>query len=541
MKQRKETVVLLILILLYLILEISQIKLPGLFCDEALEAAGTLQIMKHIKGPLLPSIRIFGRYFPLMRFEYHGAVESYFTLPFFLLFGVNVISLRLMPISFGVLTLVFTYLFAKRFFNQKVALFTILLLVINPSFILGTKFGNDNGSIIQMMSIGALLSFLMWHRKKKNILFCTGMFLLGLGLTTRIWFLWFIVALFIASIIFIKDIKEMILKNKLNYFILLLVGIMAFCLGAFLIICYNLTDNFTTIRYIINHFTQSKLGVNNFDYLNNFLKRIQDLTVLLNGRWFCISGNQLYPWLFISCLIWLVFSILFRRKTYLDKRKILFLLLLVFFIFLQSPFTLSSFGGTHLLILFPFLQLILAVALIDIVNFFKERKKFIAIILGIFLIPILTDLNVIMNHYFYYNKTGGEGNYSDAIYQLAGWLKEKGTFRPLAMDWGLYYNLIVITDAKVIPRCFSYIQESTDVEPERTLLRNRFIEDFRKIIESKDRIYLIFHTPEFTRCNCYEDVLKIAKEVGKDLVEEKRFYQRNGKLIYLVYSTKPFL
>ncbi|NQT75666.1 MAG: glycosyltransferase family 39 protein [Candidatus Omnitrophica bacterium] len=547
---RREVVTLLLFVSVYLVLELSQIKLPGLYCDEAHDAVGTLQIMKHVSSGYLQSIQFFGRYFPLVRGTYHGAVGSYFILPFFLLFGVNIVSLRLMPIFIGILTLVFTYLFSKRFFSQKVAYLTILLLVISPNFILGTKLGNDNGSIMQMMSMASLFCLLMWYRKKKNILFYTGMFFLGLGIATRIWFFWFIVALFLASLIYIKDINEMIRKNKLNYFNLFLAGIFAFCLGAFLIICFNFKHNFITLRYILSHAGQSVEGVSNLDYFNNLLIRIQDLVVLLKEQWFAwvivgskgnelryISRNDLCLWAFNLCLIWLVFSILFiRKKRDIKQRKILFLLLLVSFIFLQSPITLRAFGGSHLFILFPLLQLVIGLALVDMVNFFKGSKLLVAVISSILLVLIITDLNVIIKEYSRHKETGGGPSYSDSINQLARWLKEKEIAVPLAMDWGLCHNLIVLTDGKVRPRTFRYIEESGIIEPELTLVRNEFIKDLKKEIEDRDRLFLIFRAPEISNRDRHDDVLKITKETNRDYIEEKRFYSRNGQLIYLVNS-----
>lgn len=73
-----------------------------------------------------------GGFLPLF---YDGDVESLFLyscIPAILLFGVNQFSVRVTAVIIGTLSILVTYLFVKKFFNKRIALFSALLLAISP-------------------------------------------------------------------------------------------------------------------------------------------------------------------------------------------------------------------------------------------------------------------------------------------------------------------------------------------------------------------------------------------------------------------------
>lgn len=541
--KRREALILATIISLYLLLEIIQISLPALYCEEALYAIGGLNVtFDKDLYPCIESIRIFGKTLPLMTNLYHGAMQSYFIRPFFYFFGVNVVSLRSASIFFGILALLFTYFFTKRFFNRKIAFITLALLVVNPSFIVGSRLGI---SLLVAESMAALFCFLRWYYDKRIFYFYSGMFLLGVGLSTNLGFTWFIGAVLVGALVYRKKIKEKITEKARFHLIgkYLLSGIIAFSLGAILILYYNLSNNFINLRYILKYFYQTGSGINNLHYIENLFSRIKIFFLVLNGTWFTkgenmkFSPNNLYPGLFLFCLIWLIYSGLFKKKIFIEKNKILFLLIIFFTIFVQSPFTPSSHSASHLFILFPFVQILIAVTLIELISLFKKRKFIIAAIFGVFLTIAAIDLKMVINYHLELKKTGGKGLFSDAIYKLAYWLEDRRYLRPIAVDWGIRHSIVILTNGRVVPRWHDYTENPTpiNIEPEHTIRRNKFIRECREQFNNVDNIY-IFHDPDFTYQDCLGLFKEIAKEMHKEIFEEQRFYQRDGKPVYILYS-----
>ena len=408
-EKSREIILALFLIFFYLFFQLIYINLPGLYCDEAFGAMGTLQMIGKANYPAVPSLHLFNKYFPLMRVQYHSSIESYFLLPFFLLFGINVMSLRLMPVFFSALTLVFTFLLAKKFFSYKIAVFSIILLITNPSFILGSRLGNDHGSMMSMFLVGGLFFLWIWLEKKRDRFFYMVMFLLGLGISVRIWFTWFITAFIFASLIYTKEMKMIFAeKSKIRSVILLINAAISFCIGSILLIIYNVKNNFLSLSYSISHFNTTKLGENNLDYVNNLLHRMKDFVFLANGKWFLmhlggtlkniypklIPGNNACIWLYVFSIAWLLVSCAVRKKMLIDKKRCLFLLLLILLMFLQTPFTLSGFGPMHLFIFFPFMQILLCLALFESLFLLKKYKKIVLVFtFVIFTFLILTNMD----------------------------------------------------------------------------------------------------------------------------------------------------
>ncbi len=104
-------------------------KIPqGFYSDEALygyEAYSLLLTGKDQFGNKLPSsIAGFG--------DYRPALYIYFTVPFIKFFGLNEFATRLPSAIASCLTLLFLYLFTRKYFHTKIALYSVFILVISP-------------------------------------------------------------------------------------------------------------------------------------------------------------------------------------------------------------------------------------------------------------------------------------------------------------------------------------------------------------------------------------------------------------------------
>ncbi|MBL7196724.1 MAG: glycosyltransferase family 39 protein [Candidatus Omnitrophica bacterium] len=526
--QGKEKLVLILLLCIYLFLAIWDIKLPGLYFDEAYLATGAIDMINDRKPVFLHSFCFLNRYFPGGLLAYHYCLGSYLLLPFFFLFGINVISLRICVILFGVLALVLTYLFAKEFFNKKVAFVTALLLATSPSFIIGNRVGFHTHSYIMVFSMGALFCLFRWYKGKNDFYFLLGVFLLGLGMATTLCFMWFAVALSILFFFFIKDIRMRMKRGKFGYpSIYYLLGVIIFCLGAFLMIITNFTNNFESLRVIGKNFPITEGGINNFHYINNLSIRIKDLIALYNlvdseigwyGSSLSIILKHIYGLLFLASCLWLSFSILFKKKMNLKKKRVFFILILFSIAFLQTPFTPSQFRPLHLFFLF---NLILFILVAGFVEFIESLPK-IRVLGGCKYIPVLIltvlNLTVFTDYLKYLKITGGELHWSGAIYNVAEWIENNGTKNVIAAEWGFSPNLYVLTKGE---------KEIGDLEIWCNVEDTTF-KIYKRFIENKNNRYLFWVPRQSTGLPRYALFIDALNNSGKQLVEEKIFYKRDG-------------
>jgi|GEM_PF-4564674 len=534
---------LLIFVSLYLFLELINIKLPGLYDDEAFPACGSLQIMKKM-GPFMPSIKIFNTHFPLMLVSRESAMESYILLPFLSLFGVNVVTIRLVPILAGAIGLILLYYFVRRFFNREAALLSLILLAVNPVFLLENKLGLNSASMLHPAMMAVLLCFYIWYQKRKINYFILGMFFLGLGLSIRVWYSWFIVALLIFALIYFRRIWQILGSNKA---VTLLTGIAAFLSGSVLFVVYNVTSKFSTFQFVASSFLNSD---NRRCYIDNLSRRLHVFLCSISGRWsfeeqgswFCrswdcpqpllkIPVNNMLVWFFCACFIWLA-ALFLLNKAFFSKGRVLFLCGLALIIILLSPLISFQLGGPHMFILYPLIIIIIAVALADM----ARRNKYLMIFsFGMVLLISAININIFFSWQRYFRHTGGIGNNSDAIYALADWLKAKRVKEPVVCDWGMYYNIVFLGSGAIEPKpvynfvkAFPYGSGYDDVS---------FIKNCRRYFIDPSRLY-IFHTAKFTNMSRFDTFTRIAKEMNKGVTEEKLFYQRDGKPVFVVYSVR---
>ncbi len=438
MSRRVEIALLALICALFFALAGYHIELPGLYYDEALDVVPTMQLVtgQHVEEHR--SVEIWGHRLPIMVSEYVGPVSTYLTLPFFLLLGVSVFSLRLATIVFAVGTINFTFYFLKLFFDRRVAFLAAFLLAVNPAFILWSRQGNHVSSLMSFMATGSLYCFYRWYKKRKDFYLYVGSFLLGLGLCQKIIFLWFIMALGLAVLTQKMNLREIIvfrtwireMTGKAAGFGIKRLGLslLAFCVGLSMMLWYNLTTP-GTIRMILSNLVVTSKGTNNLAFLTNFLKRVEDFGQVLSGDLFNYTGgsyaNQLYVPLFVvaffSCLLVSLLSQkpgfalrpvlsvveglspkgfckpLYLKRTQmqtlstprqaseaeklgssdlpkLPPKKIRFILTLFITLLVFSCFTIGGLSPYHLLILLPLPQVMISLFICDVAGLLSRSK-----------------------------------------------------------------------------------------------------------------------------------------------------------------------
>ena len=181
-------------LILFLGLTTYQLSLPGLHYDEAFEAVPAMQLLFHqpVTSFRGNGILLGEHLLPLMTQDYIGALNTYAAIPFFLILGVNPISLRAMAIAVSLLTLWLTYRLARALYGPAASVLAVLLLATNPTFVFWSRQGVFVTSATAAIGVGAVLMWLYWWRTSARRYALTGAFLLGLGVYAKLLFLWLI-------------------------------------------------------------------------------------------------------------------------------------------------------------------------------------------------------------------------------------------------------------------------------------------------------------------------------------------------------------
>ncbi len=321
--------------LVFLAIALYQLTLPGLYADEAFDVIPAMQIVLGHSVELQRNVglHLFGLSLPLMSSsDYQGVTSTYLVLPFFAMFGINVVSLRLMTVSVGVLGIILTFFLARRWFGSNVARLSVLMLATSPAWVFWSRLGVYVVSQVMPIAAGSLIAFTAWVRRRpfasRNAPLYLGMFLLGLGLTTKILFIWFIAAMPLLVVILygrsLWESRRDWLRERGHWLQLAFMSALSFCAGASPFILYNILSGgtFDLIRSTLSAPGTSN-GIDNSALLRNLWTRVDNFRELLDGGYFWFQAvpgtshaNPLTPSLFvISAAGLLVMILLSRART----------------------------------------------------------------------------------------------------------------------------------------------------------------------------------------------------------------------------------
>jgi 4-amino-4-deoxy-L-arabinose transferase-like glycosyltransferase len=558
-----------------------QLTLPGLHYDEAFEAVPAMQLL--LGQPVMSfrgnGVLIAGCLFPLMTQDYIGAINTYAVLPFFWLLGVNLISLRLMAVAVGLLTLGLTYRLARELYGLSAAALAVLLLSADPTFVFWSRQGVFVTSVTAAIGLAAALAWLRWWRTGARRYAIAGAFLFGLGLYAKFLFLWLIAALALAGLLFgwlgrpssrslaprgrrddtgtpasapqvqarpyITGTRPYATWGRLAVYCLA-----AFSLGAGPLVLYNLQTG-GTLRSVGGNLTTSYYGTNNLAFLPNLLERLNQFGAVLAGSHFWYLGgtyaNPLGVGVFLAALaggLWLAIGqARAEAPARAEARRALLPFAVIGGVILASCATVSALWVTHFAILMPWPALGVA-AVIDLAirrltsgagifhrgdnrpHRFRntcEVSRALGMILVACIVGALWLGNALTDVRYHQalSTSGGLGAHSDAVEDLAGWLTAGGRQGApvVAMDWGIAAPVTFLTRGAVTPvEAFGYDWE-TDAD---------FAARLARFVGDPASIYL-WRAPDEIIFNRSADFQRLYRPLGleEDILEA--FYERSGR------------
>lgn len=547
-----------------------QWRLPGLYIDEAYDVVPAMQLVLGQPVDLNRGVglHLFGRDFPLMISDYQGVSSMYVVLPLFAIFGPGVGPVRGMTIGFGAIAIVLTYLLGRRLYGRPAGLIAAILLATSPSFIFWSRVGVYVVSQVVPLSLGAILCCLRWGETRRSRWLALAGLLVGIGLSTKVLFIWFIAGAVSAGVMVWlvnwwwpqdrdgQPVPRRSLRARLGEPPAvarrdLLAGTFGFLLGAAPLIGYNLASA-GTLKVLRANSGQTEKGVDNTAILANLGRRFNDFKTLLEGSYFWFLGetqaNLLPLGIFVGAVVVLALLI-WRVRAYRRYRAFtVFLGTLTLAIVVQSSVSVSGLEATHLLILLPipFLLIGAAVALLGRWLAAKVEGQGPAGALAVALLAVVVvgptvagNLLVARHYHDALAATGGRASFSSSIYLLAEYLDtpHQDPFdyhRPYALDWGMKYNVELLTDGRVQPQ---------EIYGQGRTLSPDFAATVERLIEDPNALYIAHRIegpnvpaafPDRTR-----EFFAIVEARGKRVIPIKTIMESDGAPLFYVYTVRP--
>ncbi len=556
---------------LFLAITLHQLHLPGFYYDEALDLVPMLHVMRGEQPDLLRNIGI-GR-FPIMLLDYMGSLGGYLTLPFMAIFGSGFVAARAQPIFFSCVTIVLAWLLARRWFGERVAAVTALLLAVNPSFIWFSRQGISVTSVMTVFSLGGLLLLDVvfrcqdWGRKSWLLTLASGL-LLGFGLWAKFLFFRWLIVLAVMGLVFYlgRDRRRPFLLSRLLRFALPLV--LGFAIGAAPLLYYNVVGLLRdgqpwTLHLLLQSLLNptQQFGVDNRNILANLQKSIDDVRVFVDGSYFWYNGVPFsnvfaVPALLIGAVVGSVLAVLRAKHSHsgvngvgleesrAEAMRFFAVLAGIITLIVLGAFTVTGLWSTHQFIMLPLPQMVVACAAVWLAEWVTRRlsdrvtapalqKKLIValpfLLVGLLLaLPFSRDLWVSERHHETLATTGGSGRFSDAVYKLADWLDGNHIGQPIALDWGIEKQVRVLTADRVRPlEIFGYAPEPDEA----------FREQVKLLIQDPSRRYIVLWD-RFAVYNRRAAFTEIANQAGKQVVEVFIAHEKSGLPVYVVLQAK---
>ena len=528
-------------VLVYLAFALPNLRLPGVYYDEVLQV---LPAMHSAGYPVTDDYLVMrnsmvgiGRFrVPLLTTSYLGAIETFIFAVIFQFIIPTVTTMRLTFVVLGAITIVFIYIWSRQMFGHWWGLAVALLVATDASYIFYTRVDNGPVDAMLIIKLGMLIGFTDWFRTGRALGFYAGAFLLGLGVYDKANFLWLIGA---GAVVLAVFAREDVLQRLRGKYRMVAIGIGLAILGSSPYLIYLVISRGGPFRGIVMSFARSGLGIDNSHFGVNFKFRLHQFVDMISGyralldytnaeiafsrfpvplqAWFTIAaGVAAVPLYFLPA----------TRRALPVALAVAIVLIIAF-----STVTPTGLNPFHLVLIYPFQELLIVSVLIAVSAYFQSPGMVRSIGAGTVGAILLTNTVVVVQNHRVLVDTGGVGTWSDSMYNLADYLRQQNK-TIVCLDWGLCNSLQMLSKGalKTTDRWHTFLFSMTDVRPMADLLKQ------------PDTLFL-FHSPHYTQVTIVSDqdyprqtLLQTARQIGVEVRLVDTLTQRNGQPLYQIYQ-----
>jgi Dolichyl-phosphate-mannose-protein mannosyltransferase len=414
---------------------------PGLQYDEALLVLGSVHMRNTPLELTLPHdpdtwICPSHRCFPLMTARYVGAIKEYLCYPLFAIFGAQAEVLRILSVLLSALGIWGIAKLIREQVSPLAGAVTACVIAMNPAYVDLTTF--DNGTVaIWMAALGLLCAAISSYVRRRNAAaaFWLGA-AMGLGVWARANFLWLLIGLAGAAVLVLRT---RILQPVSDWAAFLLGG----AVGGFPFLLYQVISRGGTWEamsiFTIHDSLSQRLSTRLIMFSETLISD-REHRAMWNGP--AMPGWE--RWLFLivviaACLVCL------RSRSIWERGFALCFLFLGAFLFFSTIIVAEH----HLIVLVPLAAAITVFGSFTLARYAWGRQIVACLaivylgVAGYWQIAAIRGLS----------RTGGVGQWSDAVFALADYLQEKYSTQEIKiLDWGLQNNLYILSDGKIRSR-----------------------------------------------------------------------------------------
>lgn len=521
---------------------LHHISLPGLQQDEAWDALIALDTLHGAPLGDTPSVTLLGHQLPLMSTTHEGPTIIYLSMPTLALAGPSVAALRFLHVMVGLLTLVLLWSLARRWGGARTAAIAVGLTATFPAFVWWTRAGGNWNDPVLPAALGMVLLADRWLETRRPRDLAGALFLGGVGVTTKILFVWMAVPLLLAPLLCLGPVGSWQLLRSVRGRTAIAAGL-ALAAGLMPMLAYNLSGA-GTLRFVAANAVSTQLyGYDNRDIVRNVATQAVGFLRLMGGSTVVFSAPSGWPvgaLLFALGLAGMSNWLVRRWRTDRDARatdralrRRLFLLLTVVTVVPISAVTPTHASPAYLFIIVPFAWLLVAWAVVDGWDALARRYPGRPWAGAAVLVVALTAGNQTVTNVrvaTHFDRTGGRGLWSDAVTTLASRVQHEWAGRPVAaMDWGFSRNVAFLTDGHIRP------QELYDASAKQSAA---VADRCAAWMRDPSALYL-FHVPRHTAFagvrNIFEDT---AHRLGRTVTLVEALQDRDGEANTLVFAVQ---
>ncbi len=288
--------------------------------------------------------------------DYCFALPAFMLLPVFRVLGTSVWSLKMLPILLALISLPMLYFVLKKIFGQPAALITVFLSVISPLYIHYNRSGLFNKeTLIASLFIVSMFFYTLYKKNNNNIYLVIVSLLLGSLASIKV-----AAGAYYAGLASCAMAKPWKMFDKKQLAAILLF----FTIGSSFFIYFNAATGGSSFESITRYISgKEALLPAVTTRIQHFGTLIKEKEPVMERETFSVQSSRVSMLLFLlfwgalACN-WLYY--LFMAPHTPERENFFFANILYGSVFICSCFSPASFVPNHLIIMFPFPQLITA-------------------------------------------------------------------------------------------------------------------------------------------------------------------------------------
>jgi hypothetical protein len=407
---------------LFLALSLWNIDGTGLDGDEIRVGSSAAGIHGHRQ------LLVMAREIPLLNYDRHGAMLSYWVYPFMKLPGGYVARLRLPMVLCGFLTLLALHAFARRYFGAGTALTAVFLTAVHPSFVLGSQLGTHHGVPLLLCSLLSALFLTKWLEGRSALFLAAAAFFCGVGFSSLSWYVFWMAALGVALLIAWRTTVARLAAGPAAAGFAALAG---FLVGAWPIVLNELlgVQSLFAMPWAVS---RSKLASGSWSDLFSLGESLRGFLSMAAGTGFadhCLSPTiwefSASAWPYAAGALFIVpvaFRFLSGRDRSTAARRILLLLALVLAYLAAAAYNPTAMVPNHHFTILPWHVLLVSAALVRFSESFRRswlRRTCIGFSVSV---AVAAAATVHGQYWHYQARTGGTDFSSSGLRDLCDWI-----------------------------------------------------------------------------------------------------------------------